>query len=143
MPVLEPGLDHPAYHARVKLRYYNYAVSIFQATSDQDAARILQRLHPEWTTADHEELATRHREAADRQAAAWSRLVEAAAQETFGRPYQFTDYRISGIACDEFSDVNKDKLRFAAHAATYHSLASRAHGVAAKMRSTRRIGVAH
>jgi len=132
MPLLEPGLDHPAYHGRIQLRYYNHPVSIFQAVSDQDAARILRRLCPDWSSTDHAELATRHREAADRQAAAWNRLVEAAALETFGRSFHFTDYRISGIACDEFSDLNKERLRFAAQAATYHSLASRAHRVAAK-----------
>lgn len=132
MAILEPELDHPAYHAQVKLRYYNYPVSVFQAVTDTDAAKILRRLNPEWTKQDHATLAQRHREAAQRQSEAWNRLLNEAAEQTFGRPYRVTDYRVSGIACDEFSDAMKTQLRFAAHATTYHKRASSAHARAAR-----------
>lgn len=52
---------------------------------------------------------------AERSRRAWSREAERAALETFGRPWQFTDYRISGIGSDQFTDERKERLRFLAH----------------------------
>jgi len=132
MAVLEPQLDHPAYHQRVRLRGYNYATTIFQAVSDRDAARILRKTNPTWSSQDHLDLAAQHAEAATRHAKEWSDLVQEAAQETYGRPFRFEDYRISAIASDDFTPEKKERLRFAAHAETYHKLASRAHALAAK-----------
>ena len=135
MATLEPELDHPAYHRRVHVRGYNYAITIFQAHSDRDAARILRRNNPDWTAQDHLDLAAKHAQAQHRQRAAWKLVANAAALETYGRPYQFWDYKISGIASEDFSETAKARLRFAAHAETYHMLASRAHAFAAKRAS--------
>lgn len=132
MPKLIPQLDHAVYHQRIKLRGYNGRISVFMAASDRDAAKVLKRLKPDWTPEDHASLAKKHAEAAEIQKKEWSRLVNQAAMETFGRPFEFIDYKISGIARDEFSEGMKTALRFAAHAETYHGKASQAHAMAAR-----------
>ena len=131
---ISPELDHPAYHQALKLRGYNRKVTIFQAVSDADAAKLLKCFAPEWTRADHERLSQMHAAAAVQYEAEWGTLADEAALQTFGRPYRFTDYHISGIAREEFPEELKTKLRFAAHANAHHSVASRAHARAARYR---------
>lgn len=133
MAQLVAQLDNPAYHQRVKLRGYNSSISIFQTTSDRDAAKVLKRLKPEWTQGEHETLSIAHAAEADAQRAEWNRLLDDAAMATFGRPFQFADYRISAIGSDEFSEEHKQKIRFAAHASNYHSQVARAHAQAARV----------
>lgn len=134
MASLVERLDNPAYHQGVKLRGYNHRVTVFQATSDRDAAKVLRRLKPDWSKSEHAELAKAHAAEADSQRMEWDRLLDDAAMATFGRPFQFQDYRISAIGREEFSDEHKQKIRFAAHATTYHTLASRAHAQASRGR---------
>lgn len=131
---LNSQLDHPVYHQGVRLRSYNGRITVFQATSDRDAAKVLKRLKPDWSKEDHAALAKAHASEAKAQRLEWDRLLNEAAMATFGRPFEFMDYRISAIGRDEFSDEYKEKLRFAAHASTYHMLASRAHAQAARGR---------
>lgn len=76
---------------------------------------MLRRRLPTWTRADHARQALAMERKADRCRRAWSREAEAAALETFGRPWQFTDYRISGIGSDEFTAERKERLRTLAH----------------------------
>lgn len=128
------ALDHPAYHQTIKLRFYNGRITVFQAVSPSDAAKVLRRLNTAWTLDEHTLLAQQHKDAAAQQKQEWIRLVDAAALEAFGRPFRITDYRISGIACDEFSEAMKQALRFAAHARTLHEKASFAHAHAAGRR---------
>lgn len=132
--ILVPRLDNIAYHQSVKLSKYNGEITVFQAVSDRDASKVLKRLKPDWTKEDHAELAKQHAKEAEAQQQEWDRLLDDAAMETFGRPFMFTDYKISAIGRDEFSVEKKTAIRFAAHAATYHQLASRAHAMAARSR---------
>lgn len=134
MATLADRLDNPVYHQGVKLRGYNMRVTIFQAATDRDAAKVLKRLKPEWSKADHAALAKAHAAEAEAQRGTWDQLLDEAAMATFGRPFQFHDYQISAIGRDEFSESFKQKLRFAAHAATHHVLAARAHAQAARGR---------
>lgn len=129
-----PELDNPVYHIATKLRGYTNKTTVFQATTDGDAATVLKRLGKSWTKEEHERLAAQHGEAAERLKADWNRLADEAAMETFGRPFAFGDYRISGIGREEFSDDFKTKLRFAAHAATHHGTLHRAHDRASRRR---------
>jgi len=133
---LNSKLDHPAYHQAIRLPKYNRTVNVFQACDSADAGKVLRRTNPDWTKADHLQLAKLHATEAAQQLVSYNSLLEAAAQETFGRPYQVTDYRISAIACDEFSPEKKDALRFAAHARTNHRTIALAHMKAAGRRKT-------
>jgi len=125
------ALDHPVYHQRVKLRLYNCHTDVFQASNPRDAARILRRLKPDWTRDEHLELSQRHGEAAILQSKRYAELLDVAAQATFGRRFEFTDYKISAIGSEEFSEPHKVALRFTSRAATNHRTLARAHAAAA------------
>jgi hypothetical protein len=131
---LNPKLDHPAYHQAIKLPKYNGNVTVFQAVSGTDAARVLRQVNPDWTQDDHLTLASLHQTESAKQQMRYNVLLDTAAKETFGRPFQFTDYRISAIGSEEFSDELKTELRQAAHARSYHAIVARAHMVAARRR---------
>lgn len=132
---LNPKLDHPAYHGLVRLPKYNTVTTVFQACTANDAGKVLRRLNPRWTPEDHQTLAERHAAEARKLKARHAELLEEAARETFGRPFQMVDYRISAIGSDEFSEDKKRELRHAAHAATGHSLVSQAHRQASRWRN--------
>ncbi|KVP65668.1 hypothetical protein WJ97_11615 [Burkholderia ubonensis] len=132
--ILNPKLDHPAYHQSIQLPKYNGKVTVFQATCSRDGAKVLHHANPDWTEADHLTLASLHATESAKQLMRYNVLLEAAAQETYGRPFRATDYRISAIASEEFSEEKKAELRKAAHARTHHDVVARAHLTAARRR---------
>ena len=132
---LNAKLDHPAYHESVRLPKYNGPVNVIQAVSSIDGAHVLRRANPEWTPSDHLALADLHATESARQLLQYNTLLDAAATETFGRPFQSTDYRISAIGSDAFSDEKKQALRHAAHARTNHRVIASAHLKAAGRRT--------
>ncbi|WP_434716086.1 hypothetical protein [Paraburkholderia sp. A3RO-2L] len=134
MANLNPKLDHPAYHAAIRLPKYNGAVTVLQAVSTTDAARVLRANHPEWTQADHYQLASLHATEAAKQEMRYSKLLDAAAHETFGRPFAVTDYHISAIGSELFSEEKKVELRQAAYAKSNHKAIAMAHLQAARAR---------
>ena len=131
MATLIKEMDHSAYHAKVRIRGYTNPVTVFQAVTNLDAARVLRRAYPAWGPDDHKALARQHETAAQNQTERWNQLVDEAANEVWGRDFQFCDYRISGIASDEFPEHLKDALRFCAHAASSHRALAKAHDRAA------------
>lgn len=137
MAVLVPSLDNPVYHQAIRLRGYTWRVTVFMTVSDLDGAKLLQKLNPDWTQDDHKRLSALHEEMATRQTGEWNRLFDKAAMETFGRPSLFSDYKISAIGREEFSDEMKEQLRFAAHSAGSHRTLARVHEKASKLRSTK------
>ena len=66
----------------------------------------------------------------------WSKEADKASQETFGRPFGTSDYKISGIGREEFSSAAKDKLRDLAHTSAEHKEAAAAHWYAAGKRTS-------
>lgn len=133
---LNAKLDHPAYHEAVRLPKYNGPVNVIQAVTSRDAAHVLRRANPDWTPVDHLTLADLHATEAARQLMQYNALLDQAANETFGRPFQPTDYRISAIGSDLFSEEKKVALRHAAHARTNHRVIASAHLKAAGRRTT-------
>lgn len=131
---MKPSLDAAHYHEQVRLPRFNRPVCVLSAGNPADAAKLLRRLAQELSTSDHLQLAKAHAEAAEGLDAEWTLLADKAAKATFGRPFHFGDYRVSGIASDQFPDAMKTKLRFAAHASSNHKNASRAHWAAATRR---------
>ena len=109
-------ISSPVYQRRQRIRNYCGAQSPLSLVSPCGAARrMLRRRLPTWTRADHAKQALAMARLAESSRRAWSREAEAAALETFGRPWQFTDYRISGIGSDQFQDCRKERLRTLAH----------------------------
>jgi hypothetical protein len=107
-------MDTQNYEGLAKLRYYNRSANVFSAVSVADAVKVLRKAHPELYEMDVEKhLHLSHAFALRARAhdGAWRRLVNAAAQEAFGRPFRITDYKISGIASDAFSEHFKAALR--------------------------------
>jgi hypothetical protein len=121
-----PGPGHGVYNDRQKMPKYNRPVSPANAHG-RDGGKMLRQRLPEFTKQDHLDAHDAHLAAANEADKKWGEVADAAAKETFGRPYQATDYQISGIASDKFSDANKDKLRDLARTATDHREAATAH----------------
>lgn len=128
-----PDIDSPTYRDRAKLPKYNVKVSPLSAHGSDGGKMLAGRL-PGWTKADHVQAAEEHDRLATKMDDEWKSTAEKAAQETFKRPWRATDYRISGIGSDEFSDSHKDTLRKNAHGASAHRDAAHAHRSAAKLR---------
>lgn len=125
-------LDHPAYHESLKFRGYTFRITALLAHTAADAAQVLRKLNPCWTQAEHSALAEQHLRASLKLKEDWSELVNKATLETFGRPYSILDYKISGIAREEFPEPVKESLRFMAQAQTNHLALHRAHLHAAR-----------
>jgi len=133
-------LDHPAYLMVVKISGYNTIgsrITVFQAVTDADAAKVLIKACPEWSKQDHLRLQEEHRAEAKRHREAWEKVADEAAQATFGRPFQVTDYRVSAIGSYEFSPEHKQALRLHAYAKGKHQRLASAHGIAAHSRRVR------
>lgn len=126
------SIDHPAYSAQVKLKGYNGKTTVHQSVNAQDGGKILRAAHPEWSAADHAKLSDAHRRAATAHDKEWDVVANEAAQQKWGRNFEFGDYKISGIGSDEFSARHKDKLRTLAHGKTKHRTLADAHAAAAK-----------
>ena len=131
---MDTSLQTQSYQKRFKLRGYKGPVTVFQAVNFRDAANILILANPDWSKNDHAKLAETHAKQFNQHRIKWSEMANVAAMETFGRPYQITDYRISAIACDEFSMEMKEQLRTHAHASSKHLTLANAHAAAANSR---------
>lgn len=126
------SLYHEAYDTAVRLPGYNRQVTATGACSAADGVKVLKKTGPRWSREDHLRLAAAHTEAAAAADIRWRQQAEAASLETFGRSYRTEDYRISGIARDEFSDERKEALRLAAHGGSKHKTLAEIHAWAAR-----------
>ncbi|MGF6440310.1 hypothetical protein [Paraburkholderia youngii] len=120
------------YEVAVRLPRYTRNPSVNSAHSTADAARILHKVMPPLTVAEHQALANVHLDMMATALTSWATIVNLACLETFGRPYQFSDYRVSGVARDEFTMERKEQLRLLSRAETRHRNAARAHDALAK-----------
>ena len=119
-------LDHPAYTSEVRQGWQGYTrrVCALSTVTAADGVALLRRFLPQATKAWHARQSELHHAQALAHRNAWGELVEEAATATFGRSYQITDYRVSGIACEEFSADHKERLRSHAHSeGKHHTLA--------------------
>ena len=124
--VQTPSLDHPAYTTTVRRGWRGNArpVSALTVLTASDGKQLLRRFMPNVGKAEHRILAERHMRASIEHGRKWSELVDVAAMEVFGRPFQPTDYRISSIAREEFSEEHKEALRQHSYAeGNHHQLA--------------------
>jgi len=115
------------YGQRVRLPKYNIRPSVFSALTDSEAAKILRQIMPGLSHSEHDALSRLHSDMADLCESSWAVIVNQASIEAFGRPYQFTDYKICAIAREEFSEERKEQLRTLAYSRSKHLAAARAH----------------
>jgi len=130
---LPKGIDDKLYITKVKLPKYNIVPSVLTAHG-ADAGKILVMLRPDITKAQHAMLAKKFSDLDKKMMKQWDKVINKAAMETWGRPWEVTDYRVSGIGSDEFSEKYKKKLRELAHGATDAKKISEAHKHASKSR---------
>lgn len=95
-------------------------------------ARMLRALLPLWDKVAHTKLAQNYLARAGAHDALVIWLRELACLETFGRPFEFTDYKVSAIGRDEFSEERKNQIRYHAHTATDLRELARAHAWCAR-----------
>ncbi len=127
-------LADPAYEVRIRLRGYTCERSAIGAATDRDAANILIRANPAWSRDDHARLAELHRIAGEQQEKQYQVALNLAAHETFGRPFNFWDYRVCCIGREEFGDAWKEILRYHGYAGPKHKALFAAHLAASKSR---------
>jgi hypothetical protein len=96
---------------------------------------LLRHRLPDWTVTQHVNAALFYKHQRERMARSWNKTADQAAQSTFGRPFEFTDYKISGIARDEFSESHKNRLRKLAHESGDSGVIGAAHWRAAGKRN--------
>jgi hypothetical protein len=122
----------PIYVQEFKIPKHSGKVTVF--SSSGPAGKILA-MSGKWTKEQHMFLAELFSSEAMRAEDGWSKVVEKASQETFGRPYQIQDYKVSGIARSEYSEKRKDQLRFFAYAQSVFKTLAHAHAEAAKLQN--------
>ena len=139
MPRLK--LDNPVYTKKQRWPKFNVEISPSLAVSLGSTAvggRLLRQRLPNWTIADHRATAKRFRREAIRLKKEWSKEVNLAANETWGRGWKVSDYKVSGIGSSEFSQKRKTWLRELIKMANEFSDLALAHEAAARnMRGTK------
>lgn len=116
------SLEHPAYRTSPRKGWGGYTcrVTLLSVISADAGRRLLRKLMPNLTKDQYRQIGLEHVKLALLHAAAWSTKVNEACIATFGRPYGFHDYRVSGIARDEFCEEDKNALRAHAHKQGHH-----------------------
>jgi hypothetical protein len=110
--------------ARRGWRGYTRAVCVTSVLHAKDGKALLKRLMPQASREDHAQLAEVHVAAAMKNKKMWNSLVDREMLKTFGRPFKFGDYKVSGICRDEFDERAKNLLRkYAQNGGTHHTLA--------------------
>ena len=116
------SLDHPAYNTSPRKGWGGYTrrVTLLSMLSADAGRRLLRKLMPSVTKEQFRVIGLEHVKLALLHGAAWSTKVNEACIAAFGRPYEFHDYKVSGIARDEFCDDDKNALRSHAHKKGHH-----------------------
>jgi hypothetical protein len=130
------SFELPEYQMQPRSDWHGYtrAVTVLTTLGPEDTKELLCKFMPGLTRQQHRTLGEAHLRASIQCQLDWGKTVNAAAQETFGRAYEATDYKISGIAREEFSEGRKNTLRDLAHKESAHSHVAWGHLMAAGLR---------
>jgi hypothetical protein len=106
------GLDHPAYNTTVRKGFHGHTfrACVLTAVSASCGVALLRRFAPSLTKDDHALLARQHAESSLKHKKLWNETVEQASLATFGRSFEFGDYRVAGVASDLYSPEHKSAL---------------------------------
>ena len=121
------------YRTPVHIRGYNGQPTVMSAHG-KDAGDVLIALTPDMTKAQHAQKARDFDALSEKLQKEYDEALDAAAQDTWGRDFQVTDYRVSGIGSDEFADKHKERLRMLAHGLSAAKTIAAAHQYASKSR---------
>lgn len=113
-----------AYFQRFPRRGYRKGTSLDSAHSACDGLAVLRQAFPGLQRQEHEDRARRHALASLAASRKYNAELNTAALETWGRPFQFGDYKVSGICSEDFSEARKKTLReFSTIESQHHRLA--------------------
>jgi hypothetical protein len=90
-------------------------------------SKSMKQAFSAWGRAEHLAAARLHVERAKRHGRAYEIALNQAALSLFGRAWYVSDYRVSGIGRDEFTNASKDKLRHHLHRLQQHCDLADAH----------------
>jgi hypothetical protein len=127
--ILGPKFEE-IYVQEFKFPKYNGKVTVLHGTDH--GGKILAR-SGKWTKEEHLKIADVLGYIAVNVQDKYERTLDKASMETFGRKYQMTDYKISCIARDEYSEKRKDELRLLCKGITIYQTLASAHKDAAKL----------
>lgn len=122
-----PDINDPIYTKKQKFPKYNVPISPISAHSSADGAKILRSRLPGWTKSDHLAAAEYHEEQSKKKDSDWGKTRDKAHQDVFGTAPGFSDYKVSGVGRDEYSDKAKGKLRKLASEASNHKSIAAVH----------------
>lgn len=112
------------YFQRFPRRGYRKGASLDSAHSACDGLAVLRQAFPGLQRQEHEDRARRHALASLAASRKYNAELNTAALETWGRPFQFGDYKVSGICSEDFSEARKKTLReFSTIESQHHRLA--------------------
>lgn len=107
------NLKNPVYTKQEKVRGVSRTLSPLSVGPGllDKAAKLLRDRLPSWTKEDHKAAASKLKQMYDKLQGQYERALDKAAKELWGRPFKISDYRISCIGSDNFSEKQKEKLR--------------------------------
>ncbi len=99
-------LQDPVYTSKARRGFggHTFAPTVKSALSTSTALRLLKHFTPTATRAWHAKMADLHAQKSLEHSTSWSEVADRAAMRTFGRRFEFHDYRISAIGQDEFAE---------------------------------------
>lgn len=99
------------YRNATRMRGLVKPVTVFSSGLRDCQLRRLVRHHFGNDHLLHRGFALRYWKRMKRYQTLYNRALDLASQRTFGRPFTFGDYRVSGIGRDEFESKDKDRIR--------------------------------
>lgn len=132
-PEMSAGPVPEIYSSRVRLRGYNGPQSVFTAHG-RDGGKIAKVLFPGYGKREHLSISRDYALASEKAGNLYAHALDQAAMRLWGRPFQVTDYRVSGIGSDRFSESDKALLRKLVREKQQYKDISRAHYYAAGKR---------
>lgn len=128
---LAKGMDNEIYHQKIKIKGVKEPVDIFSAPGGP--RNILKALSKDtWSSSEHRDLAIKHFTASMCFQEIYSAKLDEAMMALCGRKFEVSDYKISGIGRDEFSEEQKTELRFLVRAIQNHKDIAYAHAGATR-----------
>lgn len=100
------------YAQEFRFRNWSRQVTLFTSgISPSHVRRMLRSICPDFGRDEHRRAAMHFESRARRYQCLYDKALDVAAMRTLGRPFQFGDYRVSGIGRDEFDERDKVRLR--------------------------------
>lgn len=103
-----------------KVRGYRYPIRLLRAHAG-DWPKIVRMMYPKYSKLQHTQASEYHRGRVSQLYNDWSNLVSREFKKKFGREYHMTDYKVAGIAREEFPEKVKDRLRELNRLTNFHS----------------------